>query len=222
MSVLWISPIIIFAKVSKYQIRFEEFFKKIYIEYVINLLGVVCKSVVVINVQILGNDIFLKHPILYSKKIHNICMHMIITYGTLYCFWNNLYRGRHCIDNIMTLSDEMFEDFMWQGNNIDEPQISRNGKKILSVNTIELNRIALRYCEYIYCKNAGVVCGQHSTNKQPFFFFFTFFKLIWCFCMHIFFQPKFVFITFSDLESNVSFQWFYFSAGPSPAKICVI
>lgn len=137
MSVLWISPIIIFANVSKYQIRFEELFKKIYIEYVINLLGVVCKSVVVLNVQILGNDIFLKHPIFYSKKIHNICMYIIITYGTLYCFWNNLYRGRHCIDNIMTLSDEMFEDFMWQGNNIDEPQNSRNGKKILSVNTIE-------------------------------------------------------------------------------------
>lgn len=76
MSVLWISPIIIFAKISKYQIRFEEFFKKIYIEYVINLLGVVCKSVVVLNVQILGNDIFLKHPILYSKKIHNICMYI--------------------------------------------------------------------------------------------------------------------------------------------------
>lgn len=113
-------------------------------------------------------------------------VYIIITYGTLYCFWNNLYRGRHCIDNIMTLSDEMFEDFMWQGNNIEEPQNSRNGKRILGVNTIELNRIAPRHCEYIFCKNAGVFCRQHSTNKQL-FIFFTFYKLIQCFCIHIFF-----------------------------------
>lgn len=46
----------------------------------------------------------------------------------------------------------------------------RNGKKILSVNTIELNRIAPRHCEYIFCKNAGVFCRQHSTNKQLFVF----------------------------------------------------
>lgn len=118
MSVIWIS----FAKISKYKIRFEEFLKrKIYIEYVINLLGVVCKSVVLFNVQIFSNDIFLKHPIFtLIKTIHNICMYIIITYGTLYCFSNNLYRGGHCIDNIMTLSDEMFENSMRQGNNNEE------------------------------------------------------------------------------------------------------
>lgn len=54
------------------------------------------------------------------KTIHNICMYIIITYGTLYCFSNNLYRGGHCIDNIMTLLDEMFENSMRQGNNNEE------------------------------------------------------------------------------------------------------
>lgn len=147
-------------------------------------------------------------------------VYIIITYGTLYCFWNNLYRGRHCIDNIMTLSDEMFEDFMWQGNNIEEPQNSRNGKRILSVNTIELNRIAPRHCEYIFCKNAGVYAGNIAQTNSSLFFYIlqtdTMFLYIY------FFLLKLVFITISDLESVVSHQWFYFSAGPSPAKICVI
>lgn len=118
MSVIWIS----FAKISKYKIRFEEFLKrKIYIEYVINLLGVVCKSVVYLMFKYLVMIYFWN--ILFCtliKTIHNICMYIIITYGTLYCFSNNLYRGGHCIDNIMTLSDEMFENSMRQGNNNEE------------------------------------------------------------------------------------------------------
>lgn len=59
------------------------------------------------------------------KTIHNICMYIIITYGTLYCFSNNLYRGGHCIDNIMTLLDEMFENSMRQGNNNEELLFSK-------------------------------------------------------------------------------------------------
>lgn len=118
MSVIWIS----FAKINKYKIRFEEFLKrKIYIEYVINLLGVVCKSVVYLMFKYLVMIYFWN--ILFCtliKTIHNICMYIIITYGTLYCFSNNLYRGGHCIDNIMTLSDEMFENSMRQGNNNEE------------------------------------------------------------------------------------------------------
>lgn len=39
-------------------------------------------------------------------------MYIIIIYGILYCFLNNLYRGGYCIDNIMIFLDEMFENFM--------------------------------------------------------------------------------------------------------------
>lgn len=106
------------------------------------------------------------------KTIHNICMYIIITYGTLYCFSNNLYRGGNCIDNIMTLLDEMFENSMRQGNNNEELLLFQNWYYVFV---------------YIY-----------------------------------FFKLKLVFITFSDFESGVSLQWFYLSAGPSPAKICVI